>query len=354
MRVRTVSVAAAFAVFFESVVGLTGVAAASDITISGTFAYRERIATPPDATAQVVLQDVSRADAPAVVLARHDIDLNGKSPPFAYSMSVDHDELDVRMRYAVQIQIRGRNDRLLWITDTAYLIDPSGGDQELDPIMLVRVAEHTTNDQDQPMHPAQTGRTSVFVCTGSEGEGFSFSTKTGPGELAVWLPDRFTEKAATDTYQVLGQVRAASGTKYQSDDVMVWIKGDEAMLIVTGTTFRGCTFDPAASVQEDAPRHGIDFRATGQEPGWTLEIQSGDRITFVHDYGAQQVVVPAPEPDSDPSGVVTYQARTEAHDLSVALENSQCTDSMSGETFPVSVTVTLDETVYRGCGRELR
>ncbi|WP_237272739.1 YbaY family lipoprotein [Sulfitobacter sp. M220] len=328
---------------------MTGVAAADDITISGTFAYRERIATPPDATAQVVLQDVSRADAPSVVLARHDIDLNGDSPPFSYSMTVDQDELDARMRYAVQIQIRGRNDRLLWITDTAYLIDPSGGNQELDPIMLVRVAEPGTNDQDEPMDSVATGRTSVFVCTNAEGERFSLRTKTGPGELAVWLPDRFMEGVVTDTYQVLGQVRAASGAKYQSEDVMVWNKGDEAMLVVAGTSFRGCTLDPAAAVQEDT-----DLRAIGQEPGWTLEIQSGDRITFVHDYGAQQVVVPAPEPESDPSGTVTYHARTEAHDLSVTLESHQCTDSMSGETFPISVAVTLDETVYHGCGRELR
>ena len=36
-------------------------------TLEGTAAYRERIALPPDAVFEAVLQDISRADAPAVV-----------------------------------------------------------------------------------------------------------------------------------------------------------------------------------------------------------------------------------------------------------------------------------------------
>lgn len=42
---------------------------ASRATVTGTVTYRERIALPPGATVTVRLQDVSRADAPAEVLA---------------------------------------------------------------------------------------------------------------------------------------------------------------------------------------------------------------------------------------------------------------------------------------------
>jgi hypothetical protein len=42
-----------------------------------TAAYRERIALPPDAVFEAVLQDVSKADAPATVLGRAAIDPAG-------------------------------------------------------------------------------------------------------------------------------------------------------------------------------------------------------------------------------------------------------------------------------------
>ena len=60
-------------------------AAAQDLpTVGGTAAYRERIALPPDAVLEAELQDVSRADAPAIVLGRFRAGPAGQVPiPFA-------------------------------------------------------------------------------------------------------------------------------------------------------------------------------------------------------------------------------------------------------------------------------
>ena len=86
------------------------------------------------------------------------------------------------------------------------------------------------------MAPQQTGRTTVYACEGASGETFSITTRTGPGELAVWLPERFGSR-----YLVLGQARAASGAKYEGDGVVVWTKGaTEALVEIDGVTFTGC------------------------------------------------------------------------------------------------------------------
>lgn len=82
------------------------------------------------------------------------------------------------------------------------------------------------------MAPQPTGQTHVYECAS---EGFAFTIRTGPGEIALWLPERFDNR-----YLVLGQVRAASGAKYQDGDVMVWTKGAEAALAIGGESFAGC------------------------------------------------------------------------------------------------------------------
>ena len=85
---------------------------------------------------------------------------------------------------------------------------------------------------DLGMAPQPTGRTLVYSC---DGDAFAFRIRTGPGEIALWLPARFGSR-----YLVLGQVRAASGARYQDGDVTVWTNGDEALLEVDGETFTGC------------------------------------------------------------------------------------------------------------------
>ena len=57
-------------------------------TVTGTAMYRERIALPPDAIFEAVLEDMSRADAPAVVIGRTRLDKPGQ-PPFKFSIEYD-------------------------------------------------------------------------------------------------------------------------------------------------------------------------------------------------------------------------------------------------------------------------
>lgn len=106
-------------------------------TITGTAAYRERIALPPDAVFEAILEDVSRADAAAVVLGEARIQPAGQVPiPFA--IAFDDALIDQRMSY----NVRGRvtvGDALWFTTTEAHPVLTRGGGSEV-TLRLERVA----------------------------------------------------------------------------------------------------------------------------------------------------------------------------------------------------------------------
>jgi putative lipoprotein len=181
-------------------------------------------------------------------------------------------------------------------------------------------------------------KTLVYDCNG-----FEFTARLGPGEMALWLPDR---------YVVLSQVRSASGTKYHEGDIEFWSKGEEALLMVGDRQYLNCTLVPHRVPWEDARRRGVDFRGVGNEPGWILEIQQGRHLLFIGDYGMRRVA--APDPGAQVEGLArSWHAITESAELQVEVVEEPCVDTMSGEAFPSRVTVTLDADILYGCGRDL-
>ncbi|QFU76548.1 hypothetical protein EY643_13265 [Halioglobus maricola] len=182
------------------------------------------------------------------------------------------------------------------------------------------------------------GKTYVYECADIE-----FMTRVGPGEMALWLEDR---------YVVLSQVRAASGTKYQEGDILFWSKGQEAILEVDGLRYSDCEINHARAPWEDARRRGVNFRAVGNEPAWSLEIRDGQNILFRGDYGSTVLLFPD-QVKSENGDVREYAAEASGHRLSVVIDNAFCRDTMADVEYPFSVTIELDGRRYRGCGRDL-
>ena len=102
--------------------------------VLGTVTYRERIALPPDAIVKVQLVDVSRADAPAVVLGEQLIETAGKQVPFSFVIAYDPAGIDERMSYAVQARIEA-GDRLLFISDQRYAVITRGAPRRVDLVL---------------------------------------------------------------------------------------------------------------------------------------------------------------------------------------------------------------------------
>ena len=113
-----------------------GAAAAASLT--GTAAYRERIALPPNARFEAAIVDAGRADAPAAVFAETAIDAPGQ-PPIAFSIAYDPARVDPKARYRLRASIRV-DGRLWFATDRAIPVLAPGGKTHFD-LTLVRVAE---------------------------------------------------------------------------------------------------------------------------------------------------------------------------------------------------------------------
>ena len=304
--------------------------------LTGTVTYRERIALPPGSVVRVTLQDVSRADAPADILATWTLTTSGENVPIPFEVSYDPAQVDPRNRYVVRAEIRDGADSLLWTSDTAYPVITEGVSGDAVDILVRRVSGPIGGTP-----PTESGRTAAFTCAPPGEAAFTFTIRNGPGEVGITLPERFGGRSL-----VPPQVRAASGARFEEGSVVFWDKGDEALLQVGSQTFEGCV----GRAEEEGGE--VIFRATGTEPFWRLEITEGD-LSF-YNFGEQEVVVPAPAPETDEAaGITTYHAVGEAYDLRVVLDETTCTDAMSGFTYEVTVTVTLGGDTFQGCGRGL-
>lgn len=123
-------------------------ASSAEAAISGSAMYRERMALPPSAVFEAVLEDVSLADAPAAEVARTTIE-GPSAPPIRFSIPFDVAKIDSKRSYSVRARIRV--DGKLWFaSDAAYPVLTRGAGSTAD-ILLRRVgadssaAHHVSN-----------------------------------------------------------------------------------------------------------------------------------------------------------------------------------------------------------------
>ncbi len=295
--------------------------------LEGSASYRERIALQPGSVLTVTLEDVSRADAPATVLGTYKAAVTGQVP-LAFSVLYDPADIQAGHRYSLRAQLRSSEGALLFTSDTHIPVLGESDARTGIHIPMVKVS-HAPHSKHAP------GRTLFFECNEVD-----FMVRTGPGELALWLDDHYT---------VLSQVPAASGSQYTEGDISVWLKGDEAMLKTPQVNARSCRNNPQRAIWEDAKRRGVNFRATGNEPGWVLEIHQQQGITLLMNYGQSRIHAPMPEAQK-----AGKQTRYVTDALDVTLEHKRCSDTMADILYTTTVTVQLEDTTLRGCGNVLQ
>lgn len=106
----------------------------SDLSvIEGTATYRERIALPPDATFEAILQDVSRLDAPGAAIARTVL-VNPPQVPISFSISFDTALIDNRRNYAIRTRILTEG-KSVWVSDRVYPVLTHGGGRRVEVLM---------------------------------------------------------------------------------------------------------------------------------------------------------------------------------------------------------------------------
>jgi putative lipoprotein len=91
---------------------------AGGAAITGNVTYLDRKALPPDAIVKVTLNDISRADAPQVVLGEQVIAANGGQPPFPFAVSYDPSVIVENHTYGMRARIEDSTGKLLYTSDT--------------------------------------------------------------------------------------------------------------------------------------------------------------------------------------------------------------------------------------------
>lgn len=207
-------------------------------------------------------------------------------------------------------------------------------------ITAAAVACAPDSEEETASERVEAATTMVYECD----DGYQFVARV-QGETAwVFLPE---------TTAALPHVPAASGARYSEGGITYWSQGEGALLEVAGTEHLTCANNRRRAVWEHAKLNGADFRAVGNEPGWLLEIYPR-RMVLVTDYGETRYEFETPEPvENRAEARTTFEAADRGLRVIVVLELGECRDTMSGEVFETTVTVRLDDTTYRGCGRPL-
>jgi putative lipoprotein len=102
--------------------------------VTGTVTYLQRIALPTNAVIQVQLADVSRADAPADVVAEQSINLGQRQVPVPFTLNVDQAKVDAKHTYAVSAKITVGSE-LRFVSDRPYPVLTKGNPKHVEIIV---------------------------------------------------------------------------------------------------------------------------------------------------------------------------------------------------------------------------
>jgi uncharacterized membrane protein len=141
------------------------------------------------------------------------------------------------------------------------------------------------------------------------------------------------------------------------------------LLLIGAIALSGCAADkprssdaipPAAetpakaSPWEQARARGIAFRGIGNEPGWLVEVGTGE-TPALHaelDYGERRIDLAHAR---SLSGVPGYMGTTsDGVEVELRLQRGDCSDGMSDQVYPVSAKLSVGDKTYTGCGRFLQ
>jgi putative lipoprotein len=116
--------------------------------VSGTVAYRERIAMPENAVLTIQLQDVSipdateGSDAPGKAIAEQKFTFAGHQVPLPFELHYDPVKIDPKHTYALSARITVA-DQLMFMNTTAYRVITQGNPTKAD--ILLQMVEGQTN-----------------------------------------------------------------------------------------------------------------------------------------------------------------------------------------------------------------
>ena len=180
--------------------------------------------------------------------------------------------------------------------------------------------------------------TTVFTCGGE----YRFSVRE-LGQVATVRAERQTV--------AIPRIRSATGARYRQGDMEFWNRGQTATLRLGGAVHSDCAGQVVSTGWDESRLLGVDYRAAGSEPTWSLEIDDGNYMRFMV-AGGSPLYSPVPQAAGDPARRV-FRTGPDSSGVEVVVEETACRNATSPDPFPHTVTVTVNGFPYRGCGRPL-
>lgn len=114
--------------FATALLGACSTAQPPKASLDGEVFYLQRSALPPTAILSISLQDVSRVDAPAVVLARQSGPIKGQVP-LAFHLEYDSGQVQPGHRYSISARIEA-DGKLLFTNPEQARVKLDGTDPQ--------------------------------------------------------------------------------------------------------------------------------------------------------------------------------------------------------------------------------
>ena len=240
--------------------------------LGGTVTYLPKIALPATAIVTVRLEEVSRADAPANVLATATIPVSGQQVPIAWGFVYDPNWLEPNGRYNLRATITD-GGRLIWTSDTATPL-PQGGSDQLE-IKVVQVA--------QPAMPSVNLRGTTWELSSLTVGGVQTRVTTKPRPTLSFDGARISGNSGCNGF---GGSYTQNANRLQIGQVISTLKAcaDNNMMKLEALYFKTL---------------GGTVQFTSDSSNLTLTYTSGDVLVFTRAATSQVVVV---QPGSSLSG----------------------------------------------------
>ena len=295
---------------------------AEDLHVRVQAHYLERIMLPPGSWLQAELFD-EQADA-LVAAQRMD---DAISPPFVVELTVASGSWQPDGEYRLYLTLNLPDGRPRFSAEVAVAADQP----DLGEVRLVAVDLHEAERESLSWVAYRCGEVPV-----------DFMALDDAAMLVLPWADIELE-----------QVVSASGARYAGQDVEFWTRGqDEARLSIGDEEAQACRRSESLSPWTRARERGVHFRATGNEPGWLVEIGRGDQpsVSLSLDYGSRMLDFDEASWDEARLGL---KADSPGNHLELTVTESDCVDTMVGWIFPIRVDMRLNEVALVACGRFL-
>lgn len=187
----------------------------------------------------------------------------------------------------------------------------------------------------------ESAKTYVWECE----RNFTFVAYQEGSAIWLFLPDHAVQLPA---------VKSNFGSSYRSADISFDYRDGQATLKLPEDRYEHCRNNTQRAAREHARLNGVDFRATGIAPDWTLEITLGGNMQLINktDNSAYQFVTPKPLVLVNERKTL-YSTQNKAHQIIVELVGKQCRNINTGVTREVTVNISIDDQKLQGCGGAL-